>query len=137
MKIEEVLNTLKTSPEGLSQEEAERRLKEYGFNELKERKKVTPWKIFFGQFKDIFILLLIAAAIFSAVIGYYESITEKAQEFMEAYADTITIGAIVFLVALTGFIQEYRAEKAFRSPKKISSAEGTCSPRRKRSNNTF
>jgi Ca2+-transporting ATPase len=120
MKIEEVLNTLKTSPEGLSQEEAERRLKEYGFNELKERKKVTLWKIFFGQFKDIFILLLIAAAIFSAVIGYYESITEKAQEFMEAYADTITIGAIVFLVALTGFIQEYRAEKALEALKKLA-----------------
>jgi len=106
MKIEEVLNTLKTSPEGLSQEEAEKRLKEYGFNELKERKRVTPLQIFLGQFKDVFVVMLLIATAISFLIG----------EFIDA----TTIAAIVVLNSVVGFVQEYRSEKAMEAMKKLT-----------------
>ncbi len=106
MDKEAVLQTVKSNPNGLSEEEAKRRLVEYGYNELKERKRVTPLQIFLGQFKDIFvIMLLIATAI----------------EFLIAeYIDGYTIGAIVALNSIVGFAQEYRSEKAMEAMKKLT-----------------
>lgn len=106
MKIEEVLSSLKTSPEGLSREEAERRLKEYGFNELKERKRVTPFQIFLGQFKDVFVIMLLIATAISFLIG--------------EFVDAATIAAIVVLNSVVGFVQEYRSEKAMEAMKKLT-----------------
>jgi len=68
---EELFKRLKTSPKGLSQKEAEERLRKYGYNEIAERKRRTALQMLLGQFKDIFILLLIFAAIFSIAVGYY------------------------------------------------------------------
>jgi Ca2+-transporting ATPase len=119
MQKDEVLQTLKSALNGLSGEEVRQRLAQYGFNELKEKKRRTALQMFLGEFKDIFILLLIAATILSAVIGYYESIGTQ-QGFLETYTDTITILIIVVLVAVAGFIQEYRAEKAVEALKKLT-----------------
>jgi Ca2+-transporting ATPase len=118
--IDEVSRDLNVTGEGLTSQDAQERLKKYGYNELQEKKKRTALHMFLDEFKDIFILLLIAATIFSGIIGYYELVSGKAEEFMEAFADTITIGAIVILVAITGFIQEYRAEKALEALKKLA-----------------
>ncbi|MGB9958922.1 MAG: cation-translocating P-type ATPase [Candidatus Bathyarchaeales archaeon] len=118
METEEVLKELNVNREGLSSQEARERLAKYGYNELKKVKRRTALHMFLDEFKDIFILLLIAATIFSAVIGYWEML--HGGEFMEAYADTITIGAIVLLCAVTGFVQEYRAEKAIEALKKLA-----------------
>ncbi|MGB9853815.1 MAG: cation-translocating P-type ATPase [Candidatus Bathyarchaeales archaeon] len=115
---DEVLQELNVSREGLSSQEARERLAKYGYNEIKKVKRRTALHMFLDEFKDIFILLLIAATIFSAVIGYWEMM--HGGEFMEAYADTITIGAIVVLCAVTGFVQEYRAEKAIEALKKLA-----------------
>ena len=104
----------------MTSQEAQERLKKYGYNELVAKKRKSALMMFLGQFKDVFILLLIAAVIFSAVIGYYDVLTGAAEGVMEALADSIIIGAIVVLVAVTGFVQEYRAEKAIEAMKKLT-----------------
>ena len=109
--INEVIDELKSSSEGISSEEALGRLKEYGPNELTEKKKKTPFMMFLDQFKDFMIIVLIAAAIISGFIG---DIT-----------DTIAIVIIIVLNAVIGFIQEYRAEKAMAALKRMASPTAT------------
>jgi Ca2+-transporting ATPase len=119
-KIDDVMHELDVTHEGLTSQEAQERLKTYGYNELVAKKRRSALSMFLGEFKDIFILLLIAATIFSAIIGYYDVLTGQAEGVMEAMADAIIIGAIVILVAITGFVQEYRAEKAIEAMKKLT-----------------
>jgi Ca2+-transporting ATPase len=118
MKIEEVFQELNVSRDGLSSQEARERLAKYGYNEIRKVKRRTALHMFLDEFKDVFILLLIVATIFSAIVGYYEIL--QGEEFMEAYADTITISAIIILCAVTGFVQEYRAEKAVEALKRLA-----------------
>lgn len=103
---EDVVNQLGASLQGLSNEEAKKRFEQFGPNEIKEKKKKTPFTLFLEQFKDFMILILIAAAIISGIIG-------------EA-SDTIVILVIVILNAVIGFIQEYRAEKAISALKRMA-----------------
>jgi Ca2+-transporting ATPase len=118
-EIDEVTRDLNVVREGLTSEEAQERLKKYGYNELKEKKRRTALQMFLEGFKDIFIMLLLVATLFSVIVGYYESL-ETQKGFLEAYTDAITIGIIVLLVAIAGFIQEYRAEKALEALKKLT-----------------
>ena len=113
---EEALETLGTGASGLTSKEAENRLAQYGPNKLIERGGVSPLKIFLGQFKDIFVLMLLAAI----VISVFLAITESAAPTLEDYADSITIGVIVALNAVVGFIQEYRSEKAIEAMRKMT-----------------
>lgn len=92
--------------EGLSAAEAVERLKKIGANELQEGKKKSIVKMLLSQFKDIMILILLVAAVISGFLG---DIT-----------DTIVIIVIVFLNAILGFYQEYRADKAMQALKKMS-----------------
>jgi len=108
--IEQVMESLGTGPKGLSSEEALRRLEEYGPNELREEKKVTPLEIFVGQFKSILVIILILSAVVSSYIS-----TRKG----EPYTDTYVILAIVVMNAVLGFVQEYRAEKAVEALKRM------------------
>jgi len=117
---EEVVQDLATSLNGLSEEEARKRLSQCGYNELLERKRRTALQMFMEEFKDVFILLLLVATIFSVIIGYYDLLRGEARGFLDAYTDAITIGIIVLLVAVAGFIQEYRAEKALEALKKLT-----------------
>jgi len=123
--VDEVFGEMDSTKDGLSDQEAKARLQQYGFNELKEKKRRTPLQMFLSEFKDIFILLLIAACVFSVAIGYYELQQpplpgESAKDALEIYADAIVIGAIVILVAIAGFVQEYRAEKALEALRKLA-----------------
>lgn len=106
METEELIGALKASEKGLSGEEAKRRLQEFGPNELVERKGITPLQIFLGQFKDVFVIMLIVAIGISVLIG--------------GIIDASTIGAIVVLNAVVGFVQEYRSEKAMEAMKKLT-----------------
>ncbi len=106
LDIEKVLSYFQTNTNGLSGEEAAKRLTISGYNELQEKKKTPPWLLFLSQFKDVMILILCAAAILSGIVG--------------DLTDTLVILIIVFLNALVGFIQEFRAEKAMDALKKMS-----------------
>jgi len=119
-KIDDVMRELDVTHEGLTSQEAQERLKKYGANELIAKKRKSALSMFLGEFKDIFIILLIVATILSAVIGYYDVLTGAEEGFMEAMADAIIIGIIVIMVAVTGFVQEYRAEKAIEAMKKLT-----------------
>ncbi len=114
LEIQEVLDALETSPKGLTSADAAKRLQKFGYNELIERKRVTPFQIFLNQFKDIFVIILLVAIVLSIVIGWY-----KGGE-LEEYFDAITIGAIVALNAIVGFVQEYRSEKAVEAMKRLA-----------------
>jgi len=107
LDTKEVISNLSTDRDsGLSSSDAQRRLSEYGRNELKEKKKRTPLGMLLDQFKDFMIIVLIAAAVVSGVIG--------------EPSDTIAIIVIVVLNAIIGFVQEYRAEKAVEALKKMA-----------------
>lgn len=118
-KVDDVMHELEVTHEGLTSQEAQQRLKKHGYNELVAKKRKSAFSMFLGQFKDVFILLLIVAIIFSGVIGYYEVSTGEAEAF-EAFADALIIGIIVLMVAITGFVQEFRAEKAIEAMKKLT-----------------
>jgi Ca2+-transporting ATPase len=105
--VAETLAELKTDMlGGLSPAEAGSRLDRYGPNQLTEKKKKTLLMMFLDQFRDTMILILIAAAFISGIIG-------------EA-SDTIAIIVIVVLNAVIGFVQEYRAEKAMALLRKMA-----------------
>jgi len=121
METEEFMKGLKASEKGLSQEEAKRRLQEFGPNELVERKRVTPFQIFLGQFKDVFVIMLLFAIVISFIVAWYKTtIAPDAEGSIDEYVDAITIGAIVVLNAVVGFAQEYRSEKAMEAMKKLT-----------------
>jgi P-type Ca2+ transporter type 2C len=106
-EVEEVMRVLGTqAASGLSDEEAARRLAEHGPNELKDRGTRSPWMILWEQFTSIMIVILIVAAIVSALLGDYE--------------DSIAIAAIVVLNAALGYAQEHRAERAMAALKRLS-----------------
>ena len=102
----DIYSELKTSEKGITSADAEERIKTYGLNELTKKKENTALKILISQFKSFLVGLLIVAMIVSYIIG----------EHIDAYV----IGIIVILNALLGFFQEYRADKAVESLKKLS-----------------
>lgn len=106
--VEETLERQGSSFHGLTREESTKRLEQYGPNELKEAKRITPLGIFINQFKDFMILVLIVAAVISGFLG--------------DLIDTIAIILIVIINAIIGFVQEYRAEKAMQALKKMSTS---------------
>ena len=109
---EEVLTELSSDMEkGLSRSEAEKRLEKYGPNRLKEGKKKSSLQRFFDQFKDVMILILLAAAAISFVVACTEG---DPMEFFEP----VLILLIVVLNAVMGMLQESKAEKALDALKK-------------------
>jgi Ca2+-transporting ATPase len=106
-EVAEVLRALGTdAASGLSNEEAVRRLEERGANELEDRGTRSPWAILWDQFTSTMIVILIVAALASALLGDYE--------------DSIAIAVIVVLNAALGFGQEYRAERAMAALQQLS-----------------
>lgn len=91
---------------GLTSQEAERRLKEYGYNVIENKKKISPFLIFFAQFNDFIVWVLIAATVISGAMG--------------DMADAITILIIVIINAILGFVQEYKTEKSLEALKSLA-----------------
>ncbi len=103
---EELLQQLGTSENGLSSAKAEENLEKYGRNEITGKKAKNPFFIFLEQFKDFLVMILIAAAIVSAVMGDIESM--------------IVIIAVITMNSILGTVQTVRAEKSLNSLKKLS-----------------
>ncbi|QHV98693.1 cation-translocating P-type ATPase [Spirosoma endbachense] len=106
MPVVDAARSLKTSPAGLDPATARQRLAEYGKNQIVDAKKKTVWQILLHQLTDVMILVLIAAALISGLVGELKS--------------TYVILTIIILNAIIGFIQEYRADKAMDALKKMA-----------------
>lgn len=118
---EDTERTFKTSIEnGLDETETQKRLEIYGRNELVKEKGKTAWQIFIGQFKDFLIYLLMFAIVISIIIGIWEASKPGADPWSSEYTDAIVIGAILIVNAVLGFYQEFQAEKALESLKKLA-----------------
>ena len=109
-KIDELYERLETSRLGLTDEEAEKRLLRDGKNKLAEEKKKSNLVLFFSQFNDFMIILLIFASMFSAIVSYIRH---------ESYVDSVIIIVIVVINALLSFIQEKKAESAIEELNKM------------------
>ena len=95
---------------GLTSSEAQKGLEKYGPNEIMQKKKISPIKIFLAQFNDFMVWVLIGATIISG--------------FMGDIADAVTISIIVVINAFLGFIQEFKTEKSLDALKSL--AAPTC-----------
>jgi len=102
----EVLKSFRSSEDGITEQEARKRLQEFGFNELKKVRRATALGIFARQFQSFLIVILIFASVISFLLG--------------EMTDAIVISSIIVLNATLGFVQEYRAEKAIEALKKLA-----------------
>jgi P-type Ca2+ transporter type 2C len=110
LETEVVLRNLEAlSDNGLTDQEAERRLQEFGPNALKEAATTTFWQMLWQQFNSFVVILLIVAAIISAFLG--------------DYLEAVAIMAIVILNASLGVVQEYRAEQSLAALRKLAAPE--------------
>ncbi len=106
-EVEERTNT--NVKVGLSEQEAEGRLKKLGPNELQEAKRPSAIVVFLSQFKDFMVLVLFGATIISAFLG--------------EYIDAIAIVAIVIINGILGFFQERKAEKSLEALKELAAPQ--------------
>ncbi|MDH4214336.1 MAG: cation-translocating P-type ATPase [Candidatus Thorarchaeota archaeon] len=112
--VEHVLKQLDTSVDGLSQEEAEIRLQQYGPNELLETGGISPLRMFIQQFMDPMVMILMIAiliSLFTSILGVEEE---------SGIIDAIVISAIVIFNAVFGFVQEYKSEQALEALKQMA-----------------
>lgn len=104
--IEDTLTALGTAREGLSHQEAKRRLKQFGFNRLETSKPPSIWRVLIRQFVNPLILILLAAAVTKLVISNI--------------VDGVVLIVTVLSLVLIGFVQEAKAERAMRALKKLT-----------------
>ncbi|MBR1984166.1 MAG: HAD-IC family P-type ATPase, partial [Clostridia bacterium] len=116
--VNETLKELNTTSNGLTSEEAKKRLAENGENSLEHKKKTNYFLKFLAQFKDIMVLILIVAAIISLVFAIIEKSSTE-------LIDSIIIFVIVLINATLGFSQEIKAENALDALRKMSQPYST------------
>ena len=116
LSADQALEAIGSCYEGLSNEETKRRLLQFGRNELAEKKKTPPWLLFLEQFKDFLIIILLAAAIVSAVLAMLGE---------GDMWDPILIIIIVLFAAILGFVQEYRSGRAMDALRKMTAPMAT------------
>ncbi|MCE5259833.1 MAG: cation-translocating P-type ATPase [Chloroflexi bacterium] len=121
--IADTVSSLGTSlSEGLPEAAVESKLEEFGRNELRQKKRASFFKRLWDQLNDFLILILIASAIISGIIGWSNyNKTGETTEFIEAGA----IMAIVVLNAVMGLVQEGKAEQALDALKKMAAPNAT------------
>ena len=107
MSYEEVLKEFNVSKSGLEDKQVSSNTEKFGLNQLTEKKRQTVLQVFLSQFKDLLVLILIAAAIISAITGSLES--------------TLVIFAVIILNSILGTIQHFKAEQSLDSLKALPS----------------
>ncbi len=113
-EVKEVLEQLHTTQNGLSSEEAQKRLASDGKNKLTESKKTPLIKRFISQLTDPMIIMLLAAAVINTVTASYAG---------ESFADVFIILFVVIINAVLGVVQESKAEAAIDALKEMTAAE--------------
>jgi Ca2+-transporting ATPase len=106
-----VLRELGSGHGGLSAEEARRRFESVGPNALQAARGVSPWTLLAGQFKNVLIVILLAATALSALLGHG--------------VEAIAITVIVLFAVLLGFVQEYRAERSIEALRQMAAPRAT------------
>ena len=101
-----VLDELHTTADGLSSTAAQERLTQFGPNELKATRGISPWEILLEQFKNVLIIILLVAAALSVFLGHG--------------IEAVAIAVIVLFAVLLGFVQEYRAERAIEALREMA-----------------
>jgi Ca2+-transporting ATPase len=114
--INQVLGSLGVTTKGLSSTDVETRVKQYGLNELPEKKRSLVL-LFLSQFNDAMVFILFAALGISIAMPFFEN---GGAPHAEAFIDAGVIAAILFLNAVLGFVQEYKAEEAIAMLKKLT-----------------
>ncbi len=109
LNTDETISALEAHQEGLTVAEAEKRLEEYGLNELEGDRKISKLDILLSQVKNPLVYVLVAAGIISLIAG--------------KNTDAIVIGAVIIFNTLIGFFQEYRAEEALEALKSQAAPE--------------
>ena len=112
--IEEIYSEYQTNKDGLSDKEAERRLRLFGKNVLIQKNKKSKWKIFLSQFKNIMVILLLLVGVMSLVYAIFTS-----GDFLEP----IVILGTSLINCLMGYFQESKAEDSLEKLKNYSSAK--------------
>src|SRR5262245_41002954 len=104
--LSEVVARFETSLDrGLAAQEARERLAKFGANELAKEERVSPVVLFFAQFRNTLIIILLVATLLSALLG--------------EIVDAAIIAIIVLFCAVLSFVQEYRADNALKALKKM------------------
>lgn len=106
MGLDEVLGALGSGREGLSDEGVSRRRAEHGENRLAERRRVSWVNVFFGQFQNFMVIVLLIATLISGLLG--------------EFTDAVTIIVIVLANALLGFFQQVRAESSLSALRELT-----------------
>lgn len=104
--LNEIFRILNSNNNGLTRKEAVKRLEKFGFNEIKEAKKISKTKLFLRQFNSFVVWILVAAVFISLLVN--------------ELIDAIVIAAILMTNAGLGFIQEYKAERSIEALKKLT-----------------
>jgi Ca2+-transporting ATPase len=112
LPAEELLRQLGSdATRGLDAVQSQRRLLEYGANEIEAGRRVSPWTILLEQFKNVLVIILLFAVTLSAFLGHT--------------IEAIAIAVIVLFAVLLGFYQEYRAERAIDALRQMAAPNAT------------
>ena len=111
LAVEQTLQQLNSTPDGITDEDAKRRLETHGPNEIHAERRVSPWAILLSQFENALIVILLVATIASGLLGHG--------------LEAIVIAVIVLFAILLGFVQEYRAERAIDALRQMTAPSAT------------
>ncbi len=111
LEVDEVFSKVESSIEGLSTEEAKRRMEQYGANRLRQVRRRSSWSLLLAQFRNVLIYVLLGAAVVTVLIGHF--------------VDAAVIFGVVILNAVIGFFQEGKAEKALDAIRDLLTPQAT------------